>query len=73
MREVEVSSRKSLPEEGSSSLATVGNHTLKKSHNSVIVPTVEREFRTELHCSTTIEGRMFSTASTLGRDIVSRN
>ena len=54
-------------------MATWANQTLKKSVNSVMVPTVEREVFTVFVCSMAMDGRMFSMESTLGLSSRSRN
>src|SRR4051812_42045982 len=61
------------PVAGSKHSATWLNHTLAKSVNSVIVPTVDREVLTVFDCSIAIEGRIFSTESTFGLSSKSRN
>src|SRR5258708_37058219 len=61
------------PVAGSKHSASWLNQTFAKSVNSVIVPTVEREVLTVLVCSMAMDGRMFSTVSTLGLSRSSRN
>ena len=61
------------PEAGSISPARWANHTLNQSHSSVIVPTVERDVRTELPWRIATEGRTFSAASRSGAGSSSRN
>ena len=61
------------PVSGSWHSATWLNQTLAKSVSSVMVPTVEREVLTVLVCAMAMDGRMFSTESTLGLSSRSRN